>query len=240
MLNAEEMYKLAVRSQTQPINIYREYCQNLFLSFLYQENGSNNIQFKGGTALRIYYKSPRYSEDLDFSIFKLNKKQVEDKMLNVFSNLEKANLKPEPEESKETSGGYLAKLTLQIGDYKVRISVQASRRKTAYLQPNLVLINNDYIPSYTVCLLNDNDLTKEKLEAAITRSKPRDFFDIYFLLRKGAIGVEQRTLLKKTIAVVEKSKINFKRELEDFLPKNLHSVSADFPHIYLQEVRKYL
>jgi len=240
MLNIEELNKIATKSQAQLVNVYREYCQNLFLSFLYQENDSNNIQFKGGTALRIYYKSPRYSEDLDFSVFKLNKKQVEDKMLSVLFNLEKANLKPELEESKETGGGYLANLTLLIGENKVKISLQASRRKMAYAQPNLVLINNDFIPPYTIYLLNEKDLIKEKLEAAVTRSKPRDFFDIYFLLRKGSIGIEQISLLKQTVNIVEKSKINFRRELADFLPKNLHAVSADFPHIYLQEVKKYL
>ena len=219
MLNIKELIKITTKNQTQPINIYREYCQNLFLSYLYQENGSNYIQFKGGTALRIYYNSPRYSEDLDFSIFMLNKKQVE--------------------ESKETSGGYLANLTLLIDTYRVKIAIQASRRKTTYIQPNLVLINNDFIPAYTMCLLNEKDLITEKLEAAVTRSKPRDFFDIYFLLRKGSVGIEQRNLLKQTVNIVKKSKINFKRELEDFLPRNFHAVAADFPRLYSQEVSKY-
>lgn len=239
MLNIKELIKITTKNQTQPINIYREYCQNLFLSYLYQENGSNYIQFKGGTALRIYYNSPRYSEDLDFSIFMLNKKQVEDKILNVIFNLEKTNLKPELEESKETSGGYLANLTLLIDTYRVKIAIQASRRKTTYIQPNLVLINNDFIPAYTMCLLNEKDLITEKLEAAVTRSKPRDFFDIYFLLRKGSVGIEQRNLLKQTVNIVKKSKINFKRELEDFLPRNFHAVAADFPRLYSQEVSKY-
>lgn len=212
----------------------------MFLSFLYQENNSNNIQFKGGTALRIYYNSPRYSEDLDFSVFKLNNKQVEDCMLNVFFNLEKSNLTPAVEESKETSGGYLANLTLTIGGNKVKISIQASRRNSKYIQPNISLINSNYVPPYTIYLLNEKDLIEEKLEASITRAKPRDFFDIYFLLRKGVIGVEQKGLLKQTAEKIEKERINFKRELEDFLPKNLHAVAGDFTHLYLQEVGKYL
>jgi len=239
MINLDELNKIAVRNQTLPINVYREYCQNLFLSFLYQQKGSEFIQFKGGTALRIFYKSPRYSEDLDFSIFKLNQKQTEDLMVAVLSNLEKANLKIDLDESKETSGGYLANLSIDLVKYKLKISVQASKRKTEYTSPNVVLADNDYVPSYTAYLLNEGEIVKEKLQAAIIRSKPRDFFDIYFLLRKGLIKRENRALLKKVSEIVGGSKINFKQELLNFLPKNLHSAVVNFKTTFLQEVEKY-
>lgn len=38
----------------------------------YQEKEAEAILFKGGTALRLIYQSPRFSEDLDFSGFKIS------------------------------------------------------------------------------------------------------------------------------------------------------------------------
>lgn len=43
----------------------RDYIQYPVLSILYT-NGQSFV-FKGGTALRVVYHSPRYSEDLDFN-----------------------------------------------------------------------------------------------------------------------------------------------------------------------------
>ena len=49
----------------------------IFLSYLYQEPGSEKLLFKGGTALRIVFKSPRFSEDLDFSGFNFKHAEIE-------------------------------------------------------------------------------------------------------------------------------------------------------------------
>ena len=49
-------------------NIVREYFQNVFLAKLYTLSEAEKMLFKGGTALRILYGSPRFSEDLDFSL----------------------------------------------------------------------------------------------------------------------------------------------------------------------------
>ena len=77
MATIEELNKNAVKNQMQPQYIYREYCQNIFLSFLYQQKKSKQLLFKGGTALRIVYNSPRYSEDLDFTIIDLTNNEIE-------------------------------------------------------------------------------------------------------------------------------------------------------------------
>ena len=68
MMTIEELEKIAREHQTPLFpNALREYFQHLFLQELYQLAGSEQMLFKGGTALRIIYGSPRFSEDLDFS-----------------------------------------------------------------------------------------------------------------------------------------------------------------------------
>jgi len=85
MATIEDLNKNAIKNQIQPKYIYREYCQNIFLSFLYQQKKSKQLLFKGGTALRIVYNSPRYSEDLDFTIIDLTNNEIEDMMVEVLS-----------------------------------------------------------------------------------------------------------------------------------------------------------
>ena len=76
MINSATIRKLAIAQQTTELNIAREFAQHLFLSGFYQNVGSEHVLFKGGTALRLVYGSPRFSEDLDFSGFGVTVKKV--------------------------------------------------------------------------------------------------------------------------------------------------------------------
>lgn len=67
MLSEKAVREFAVKYQTSELNITREYFQHLFLSALYSQSHSEKLGFKGGTALRIIFNSPRFSEDLDFT-----------------------------------------------------------------------------------------------------------------------------------------------------------------------------
>ena len=67
MIEKRQIQKLTERWQTTTDNVVREYFQQLFLSYLYREKGSDSLLFNGGTALRIIWQNPRFSEDLDFS-----------------------------------------------------------------------------------------------------------------------------------------------------------------------------
>ena len=78
MITADTIKKMAVALQTTELNIAREYAQHLFLSGFYQQRGTHPVMFKGGTALRIVYNSPRFSEDLDFSGFGVRVSEIED------------------------------------------------------------------------------------------------------------------------------------------------------------------
>ena len=83
MINRQYLEKKALKQQTITFNLVREYLQHRFLMYLYQKKLSQFLYFKGGTALRIVFESPRFSEDLDFSIMKLSKKKIEDLLQEV-------------------------------------------------------------------------------------------------------------------------------------------------------------
>ncbi|WP_198305872.1 nucleotidyl transferase AbiEii/AbiGii toxin family protein [Arcobacter vandammei] len=57
-------------SKDEPFDALREILQEIVLYALYEAGFFKYATFYGGTALRILYKLPRFSEDLDFSLLK--------------------------------------------------------------------------------------------------------------------------------------------------------------------------
>ena len=65
MLTRQQLQRLAQRGQIGLQAVERDYLQHLLVALLYSR--SQELVFKGGTALRMVYKGNRYSEDLDFN-----------------------------------------------------------------------------------------------------------------------------------------------------------------------------
>jgi predicted nucleotidyltransferase component of viral defense system len=101
------------------------------------------------------------------------------------------------------------------------------------------LIASDLLPAYTVTLLPEELLVEEKLAALLERTKPRDFFDCYFMLRKHMIKPEQRHRLAKVKQILARARINFKAELGDFLPRSYQPLISDFQRILMAELERY-
>ncbi len=116
MLTRANLEQFTKQAQTKLENVIREYCQHLFLSFFYQQPGSERLLFKGGTALRIIFYSPRYSEDLDFTGIKISQQEVEELFLNTLADIEKTGIVVEIKEAKRTTGGYLGIIEFRIYD----------------------------------------------------------------------------------------------------------------------------
>ncbi|MBM3128509.1 MAG: nucleotidyl transferase AbiEii/AbiGii toxin family protein [Chloroflexi bacterium] len=239
MITANAIKKMAVTLQTTELNIAREYAQHLFLSGLYQQRGTHQVMFKGGTALRIVYNSPRFSEDLDFSGFGVSVKDIEDWVAVASEGIEQSGIAISIEESKKTSGGYLGILDLEFSGYQVRVLFEISLRRRNGLKGRGALIASDFIPAYTVTLLPEEVLVEEKLAALLDRGKPRDFFDCYFMLRKNMISPKQRQILFKVKQTLSETRINFKTELGDFLPRSYQLIISGFKKTLMAELERY-
>ena len=240
MLNRETIKEMALRYKTTEINIAREYVQHLFLSFFYQERNSERVLFKGGTALRIVFQSPRFSEDLDFSGFGINIETLETLLVNVMDKVDRTGVAIDVSESKKTSGGYIGVLDLAFSGYHTRILIEVSLRKKTKVKGEPVLIAGNFLPPYTIAMLPRITLIDEKLAAVLSRAKPRDYYDVYFLLRKELISVEQRKSLREIKCRLEKEKLSVEKELKDFLPSDQQKIIRDFHEILLREVSRYV
>jgi len=238
MIAKESLQKLATQYQTSIFpNVVREYFQHVFLSELYKLPEAVNLLFKGGTALRIIYGSPRFSEDLDFSIFKIAdhnlKKYVEDLFIRVLAAVEKTGIKIEVgERSDRTSGGYFGIATFTMLDYRpVGVEINISARNGRDIGGEIDSIANDFVPAYTLVHLPQDELVEEKIFGAlIERKKPRDFYDLYFMMRKNMLTAEHKKRLSeiKDGVVSEAKPIDFKGELGVFLPADQQAIIRDF------------
>ena len=75
MLSLKEIKKYYPKLQGFERGILREYLQYKILNIIYQSKFGRKLSFLGGTAIRICYDGNRFSEDLDFDNFGLNKNE---------------------------------------------------------------------------------------------------------------------------------------------------------------------
>lgn len=238
MITKERIEKLARKFQTTTQNVVNEYFQHLFLSYFYQNKKSGGILFKGGTAIRIIYGSPRFSEDLDFSgTYKLKISEIEEVMLGTLSLVEKEGVGVKLIEAKTTTGGYLGIVEFRDGENFSRIQFEISLRRKR-LEGEPVTIFSDFTIPYVILQLNQRDLVEEKIQALLSRRKPRDFYDLYFMLRSNLLSREQKGFLKEISAVLEKTDIDFERELKLFLPRTHWLVIKNFKSSLKREIEK--
>jgi predicted nucleotidyltransferase component of viral defense system len=194
--------------------------------------------FKGGTALRIIYNSPRFSEDLDFTTAKMSKSDIENLVQEALVEIEKLSISVKIDEFSSTSGGYIGFLSLEILNETVSIELNISKRMGAHKNGEVVLISSDFIPAYNLIQLPQEELVNEKIKALLDRSKPRDFFDLYFILRSNLLPAQQKGVLSQVLDKLEKQEYDFSKELKIFLPKSYHSIIKNFKTILIREIKR--
>lgn len=250
MISTENLEKLSKQYQTSLFpNIIREYFQHIFLSELYKLPDSDKLLFKGGTALRIIYGSPRFSEDLDFSLFNMSpsetKSSIEGLFIKALAQIEKFGIKVDiGAKSDVTSGGYFGIATFKMFDYEpVDIEINISERNGRDIKGEIDSIINDFTPAYNIIHLPQSDLVEEKVfRALVERKKPRDFYDLYFIMRKGMLSLEQKQKLFKIKSniISQAKEIDFRGELGVFLPADQQAIIRDFARVIELELNRQL
>ncbi len=230
---------LGAKLQTTELNVRREYCQHLFLSYFYQQPLTDRIFFKGGTALRVLYNSPRFSEDLDFSSATGDVRAIEDAILETLTAVARENVTPDLGESKTITGGYLAIITFRTDHESVGIRLEISLREDEP-QGEAVVIASDFMPAYVVVALVKEQLVGEKIQALLSRGKARDFYDLYFILRANLLPADRRAILSQALEKLGRTRIDFEKELKEFLPRSHWAVIRNFPVTLEREIERFL
>jgi len=216
-------------------SILKEYLQYKILRSIFENKYANKLSFLGGTALRIIHNNTRFSEDLDFDNFNLNKTEFIDLGQIIKKDLELEGLKVEI--NAKTKNAY--RLNIRIPKLLFETGLASMIEQKILIQIDTVPQNFDYIIEKP--LLNKFEiftqinsvpkdiLLAQKIYAAINRKRKmgRDFFDIVFLFGIGAkpnfkylnknIGVKNKLELK-TYLLKNIADLNFNILSEDVEP----------------------
>lgn len=244
MIDPKAIRELADRYQTTADNVVREYFQHLFLSHLYRQKEADHMLLKGGTALRIIWQSPRFSEDLDFTGIDTSIRAIESLLEKALAAVEKEGIAVQIAEAKKTSGGYFSILQFEGEGSRGEIQLEVSLRPAGKGKGETALIPSEFLPPFTLIHLDEKILVYEKVNALLTRAKPRDFFDLYFILRSRLAFKEvfqkQRALKARLREAMSKTQIDAKSELKRFLPVNQHGLLKNFKTVLSAEIERSL
>lgn len=242
MLNSKNLKEFIDRWQTTKENVVREYIQNLFLRGLYKINGSEKLLFKGGTALRLAYSSPRFSEYLDFTgqgICRNN--EIDDLFIEALSDLEMAGIGIYFKEAKPTTGGYLGLIHYDVYEVSEDMKFEVSLRKGKPVKGEPATISSEFAAPYVIIQVPPHELVAGKMAALLSRKKPRDYYDLYFILRNRTLNrFVDKKKLKEVSGNLKTEKIDFKRELVILLPASHQIILKDFKNILKKEIENYV
>lgn len=220
MITKEQIDYLAKFYRIDSFTIIREYLQLIFLSYLYKKKEGKKIFFKGGTAIRLLLGSSRFSEDLDFSTT-LGKEKIKNIIQEVGRemNQEIPSIKIILLYSGKNTERYRIKYQGKETKYPLAIRLDFHREKNIEDKEVSPLITKFPIVFFPlVSHLTKEMILKEKLQALISRAKPRDIFDVWFLMKKGIRikGKFNKALIQKKIKNMSQRRIE--KELNKFLP----------------------
>lgn len=209
-----------------PVEIVREELEMLILNELSQSAISKRLVFKGGTALRLCYGSPRFSQDIDFNQLTEIKTPELENVLSEVAKKEKALSVKEIINKRNTLFSLLL-INNRALKQNFTIKIEISKKKYHLKKGNYALQTARSPLSFFSPILNVYSLEqilKEKQLAVKTRSEPRDYFDLWFI--GGKLGKQVK---------IPKPKMNFsefKGEISQLLPDNLKRWPKEFLKTY--------
>lgn len=220
--------QLQKKLKISPVEIIREEKEVLILDLLSKSKISKNLIFKGGTALRLVYGSPRFSQNLDFSLVKdfsfsfLEFKKFIKELKNYDSELS-----PKDIYNKRNTFFALIQVTTNLLSQQFSIKIEISKRDPVYKTNDFslkIITSPVTILSPMLYVASLKRIFYEKKIAVSARKEPRDYFDLWWLAEKLKIKIK--------IPKPEIAKGKFKGEISQLLPNYLKNWPEEFLSSY--------
>lgn len=205
---------LSQKLQISLEQVVREEYEILILKEIFESEFGVGLVFKGGTVLRLAYNSPRFSEDLDFT---LTHDFDREKFINFLKELEQKYptiTAVEANEKYHTIFG-LIKIKEDYLNLTFSIKVEVSKRAGEWVKDKDYtdkIIRSEVTPLTVLAQVASVErILEEKEDAIKNRKAPRDIFDYWYI----------NQLLKKEVNVSFEGydKTHVKAELHRLLPR---------------------
>jgi predicted nucleotidyltransferase component of viral defense system len=204
MIRSAEISKLAHRLGLGDKTIEKDYVLTWVLLAITASPLNDLLAFKGGTAIKkIYVPDYRFSEDLDFTLLLQNR--TNDELLTALEEVfpwlaREANITLATRKVEEHVSGnptiylnYIGPLQADINSRFLKVDISRDENLVFPIERHPVR------SSYSDCqdhqsmlaVYSLEEILAEKLRSLLTRTEPRDLYDIYYILTNQMVDVEQ-------------------------------------------------
>jgi predicted nucleotidyltransferase component of viral defense system len=189
MLTRQQLEIINRKSLRYPLHIAeKDYFLALVMQIIEASSTGKTLIFKGGTALHhCYLDQYRFSEDLDFSSKKtpLSLEEVR----KIFDNIDYLSVKKD----------YLSHATIKIEKLQYAgplvqpnsLKVEIDFLQNVLLPPQAMTYHNVWGVDFTVQVMDVKEICAEKIRAMSDRARYRDFYDIFLLLEKYQLDLDE-------------------------------------------------
>jgi len=204
--------RLAGEAKIDITQVVREYWEIGFLKALLESPYGTNLIFKGETALRLAFGSPRFSEDLDFSL--LND-TLSGKLETIANDMVAAFPEAVITDLAAKRWTYLCEIKVKEAylAHPFRIKLEISRRRGPDYQHELRLLTSPATPLQVLGKVATlEQLYRDKQACIRGRTAAKDIFDLWFIAQKLRIPYQppETSISKKEL----------RRDLGKYLPAN--------------------
>ncbi|HMB65975.1 MAG TPA: nucleotidyl transferase AbiEii/AbiGii toxin family protein [Patescibacteria group bacterium] len=228
-MNSEQLNSLQKELKISANKILQEEAEMIFLNELAENNLSARVAFYGGTALRLAYDSPRFSEDIDLFAIKTIPFSDFEKFINNIA--EQQSWKLADLKDKRQTAFALFKIEDEKLKHPFSLKIELHKpKKRIELRTELRMLKSPVsIFSPLLLVPSLQELKKLKEEAIADRKKARDVFDLWY------ISQLERSEFRLPGSTPAFKKKEFENELKVFLPPKYHSV---IDQLYEQTTKK--
>ncbi|MEK7644603.1 MAG: nucleotidyl transferase AbiEii/AbiGii toxin family protein [Patescibacteria group bacterium] len=189
MITRQQLEIINRKTLKYPLHIAeKDYFLTLVLQIITESALKDTLIFKGGTALHhTYLDQYRFSEDLDFSA---NQKSVSlEEVQNIFAGIDYLSIKKD----------YLSGATVKIERLQYTgpliqsnsLKVEIDFLQNVLLPPQTIKYNNVWGVDFEVKVMDIKEICAEKIRAMSDRARYRDFYDLFLILEKYQLDLEE-------------------------------------------------
>lgn len=238
------------RNEEDTLSALREIMQEILLAGLSRTDFYEKAAFYGGTALRIFYKLDRFSEDLDFSLLKKDPDfSLEPYFTSIVAEFEALGITVSIKEKDKTTrtnvdSAFLKSETIwkelvledivqQAGiksNRSIRIKIEVDRKPPLGFETEEKLLVRPF--SFYVKCFTQPSLFAGKMHALLFRKwqnrvKGRDWYDLEWYIKKG-IPLDVSHFLLRAIDTGDWKEDNITQEkIIELLKQKINTVSFD-------------
>lgn len=246
MIPRAEIMARARALRADPNLVERDYVISWVLSALFGIDAlTSAMAFKGGTAIRkVYFPTYRFSEDLDFTLLPgadgLSAADLRGELEGAVAlarsaaglDLQLVSLGQtravDGEEAFEGKVEYVGPMRRRAGSL-ARLKLDITRHEKLAWPPQVLPLIHDYSDRADCARLISayrlEEIVAEKLRAILQRNRPRDVYDLWFLLTQRSVPFAREDVRRGFLEKCNYKQVAF-TGVEDFLPPDRISSHA--------------